>query len=242
MPQEEFCRKPTMFVVIFEVQPKQERRDEYLGLAKQLKPELEAIDGFIDVERFESKGTKSRMLSLSTWRDEKSVVRWRTHGGHHQVQEKGRFEVFEDYHLRVGEVTADSHPPEGLALKQQRYDETEIGTAKSVTLTEITPDASAKLATNADALLRQLGCAPMPAGLTEIEVFESIYNAGKLAVLASWRDADAATAFAPKKFEDVASLRNRAVRVIRDYGMFERREAPQYYPAVEQSPEKAQRR
>ena len=71
-----------MFVVIFEVQPKQERRDEYLGLAKGLRPKLEAIDGFIDVERFESKRTQGRMLSLSTWRDEKSVVRWRTHGGH----------------------------------------------------------------------------------------------------------------------------------------------------------------
>src|SRR6266576_2356358 len=37
----------------------------------------------------------------STWRDEKSVVRWRTEGEHHVVQEKGRFEIFRDYHLRV---------------------------------------------------------------------------------------------------------------------------------------------
>src|SRR5215213_7268929 len=118
-----------MFVVIFEVQPKKERWDDYLDLAKRLKPELEAIDGFIDVERFESQRTKGRVLSLSTWRDEKSVVRWRTHGGHHQVQEKGRFEVFEDYHLRVGEVTADSHP-QGSSLQEQRYDVTEIGAAK----------------------------------------------------------------------------------------------------------------
>jgi heme-degrading monooxygenase HmoA len=71
-----------------------------------LKPKLEAIDGFIDNERFASMKTKGRVLSLSIWRDEKAVVRWRTHGEHHDVQEKGRFEVFEDYHLRrVGEVT-----------------------------------------------------------------------------------------------------------------------------------------
>ncbi len=79
-----------MFAVIFEVQPKKERWNDYLDLAKYLKPKLEAIDGFIDNERFESKRTKGRVLSLSTWRDEKAVVRWRTHGEHHGVQEKGR--------------------------------------------------------------------------------------------------------------------------------------------------------
>src|ERR1700741_2210773 len=128
-----------MFVVIFEVQPKKERWDDYLNLAKRLKPKLEAIDGFIDNERFGSKRTEGRLLSLSTWRDEKAVIRWRTHGEHHGVQQKGRFEVFEDYHLRVGEVTADTHPPKGLAVKQERFDETEIGAAKTVTITEITP-------------------------------------------------------------------------------------------------------
>jgi heme-degrading monooxygenase HmoA len=96
-----------MFAVIFEVQPKKERWDEYLELAKKLKPKLEAIEGFIDNERFESKKTQGRVLSLSTWRDEKAVVRWRTHGEHHGVQEKGRFEVFEDYHLRVQPTILD---------------------------------------------------------------------------------------------------------------------------------------
>ena len=85
-----------MFAVIFEVQPKKDRWDDYLDLAKQLKPKLEAIDGFIDNDRFESKRTKRRILSLSIWRDEKSVIRWRSHGEHHAVQEKGRLEVFED--------------------------------------------------------------------------------------------------------------------------------------------------
>src|ERR1700733_8107305 len=97
-----------MFAVIFEVQPKPDRFDEYLELAKFLKPELEKIGGFIDNERFGSKRTEGRLLSLSIWRDEKAVIRWRTLGVHHEVQEKGRFEVFEDYHLRVGEITLDS--------------------------------------------------------------------------------------------------------------------------------------
>jgi heme-degrading monooxygenase HmoA len=94
-----------MFSVIFEVLPAQGKKDQYLELAKQLKPFLEKVDGFVDNERFESKLRPGWVLSHSTWRDEKSVVRWRIQGEHHFVQEKGRFEIFQDYHLRVGDVT-----------------------------------------------------------------------------------------------------------------------------------------
>jgi heme-degrading monooxygenase HmoA len=208
-----------MFVVIFEVQPRTERWDDYLALAKQLKPKLEAIEGFIDNERFKSK----RVLSLSTWRDEKAVIRWRTHGEHHGVQEKGRSEVFEDYHLRVGEITADTQA-HGV-LPSQRLDETEAGVAKAVTVSELAP-AGGKAAT-AD-LAGHLGAPAIGRdGLVDLEVFESIYNAGKLLLLASWRDAAAAGQWKPKHLE---GLRHRQVRVIRDYGMFDRREAPQFYP------------
>jgi heme-degrading monooxygenase HmoA len=219
-----------MFVVIFEVQPKKERWDDYLALAKQLKPKLEAIDGFIDNERFRSRRTEGRLLSLSTWRDEKAVVRWRTHGEHHGVQEKGRFEVFGDYHLRVGEVTADSHLPQGLAVEQKRLDETEIGAAKSVTITEITPDDGA----SPDVLPMRLGLDPSSRALVDQELFESIYAPGKFLLLASWRDADAASAWKPGI--GPKPLRHRQVRIIRDYGMFDRREAPQFFPAVNPRP------
>lgn len=74
-----------MFVVIFEVQPKPARWNDYLDLAKYLKPKLEAIDGFIANERFASQRTEGRLLSLSTWRDEKAVIRWRAESEHHQI-------------------------------------------------------------------------------------------------------------------------------------------------------------
>jgi heme-degrading monooxygenase HmoA len=134
-----------VFAVIFEVQPKKERWKDYLDLAKQLRPKLEAIDGFIANERFDSTTIKGRVLSLSTWRDEKAVVRWRTHGEHHRVQEKGRFEVFEDYHLRVGEITADSAPPDSIAVEETRLDETQIGDAKLCTITEVSPPERLKI-------------------------------------------------------------------------------------------------
>jgi heme-degrading monooxygenase HmoA len=219
-----------MFAVIFEVQPKADRLDEYLDLAKQLKPKLEAIEGFIDNERFGSKRTNGRLLSLSTWRDEKAVVRWRTHAEHHGVQEKGRGEVLEDYHLRVGEVTADTHPARGMAIAQQRFDETEIGDAKVVTLTEVTPKHGAALGSDTDALLARLGLEMNTNGLLDRELFESIYNPGKAVLLLSWRDADVAAVWKPAPFDAAEAIWHRHVRVIRDYGMFERREAPQFYP------------
>src|SRR5262249_15462684 len=156
------------------VQPKADRWDDYLGYAGQLRPKLVATEGFIDNERFKSRRTEGRLLSLSIWRDEKSVVRWRTHGEHHGVQEKGRFEVFEDYHLRVGEIVADS---DTASLPQQRLDETEIGAAKRVTITELAAPAPADVAA-------RLGLEATAAGLIDHEVFESITNAGKTVLLA----------------------------------------------------------
>jgi heme-degrading monooxygenase HmoA len=219
-----------MFAVIFEVQPKTERFDDYLALAKQLKPRLEAVDGFIDIDRFRSRRDAGLVLSLSTWRDEKAVVRWRTDGEHHAVQEKGRFGIFEDYHLRVGEVVADSAPPQGLAGEQQRFDETAVGAGKAVTISELSPAADGKPA-SAD-LARDLRLARIGTeGIVDHQIFESIYTPGKLLLLVSWADAEAAERWRPKA-PARAKLRHRSIRVIRDYGMNDRREAPQYYPQV----------
>ena len=79
-----------MFAVVFEVNPKPEQWDAYLGYAKSLRPELERIDGFIENERFSSLRRQGWLLSLSIWRDEKAVVRWRTSANHHEIQHKGR--------------------------------------------------------------------------------------------------------------------------------------------------------
>jgi heme-degrading monooxygenase HmoA len=224
-----------MFAVIFTVQPKKERWNDYLDLAKFLKPKLEAIEGFIDNDRFESKRQKGRLLSLSTWRDEKSVVRWRTQGEHHGVQEKGRFEIFEDYHLSVGEITADTDPPAGLRVEEQRFDATVAGPAKVATVTELAPKTGDTIGADAHALPAQLGLDVARDGLVAAEAFESIYHPGKVLLLAFWRDAKAAKAWTPSRPATAAALRHRRVRIIRDYGMFDRREAPQYYPEVARS-------
>jgi heme-degrading monooxygenase HmoA len=221
-----------MFSVIFEVHPNDGRKDDYLELAKHLKPILETIDGFVDNERFESKLRPGWVLSHSTWRDEKSVVRWRTEGEHHVVQGKGRFEIFQDYHLRVGDVTADTDPPKAAPVHERRFDETEVGAAKLVTLTEITPVKGAAFANQADLLPAHLGLDVNSGAVVDHDVWASIYNPGKMALLVAWRDPKAAQAWTPKKIEGIEKLRHRKVRVVRDYGRFDRREAPQFYADV----------
>ncbi|MBV8963323.1 MAG: antibiotic biosynthesis monooxygenase [Hyphomicrobiales bacterium] len=96
-----------MIAVIFEVRPKPGRREQYLGLAADLRPLLGKIDGFISVERFESLTEPGKILSLSFFRDEKAIEAWRTMQAHRVVQRKGREEVFEDYRLRIAGVIRD---------------------------------------------------------------------------------------------------------------------------------------
>jgi heme-degrading monooxygenase HmoA len=222
-----------MFAVIFTVQPKKERWNDYLGLAKYLKPKLEAVDGFIENERFESKRTHGRLLSLSTWRDEKAVVRWRTIGEHRSVQERGRFEIFEDYHLSVGEITRDSSPPQGIPVLEKRFDETEVGSARVASIVEFAPQPADGSSAETRILSARLGLDRDHDGLVDVEVFESIYTPGKILVLALWRDAAAANRWKPPRLAIPGGPRLRQVRIIRDYGMFDRREAPQFFREVQ---------
>ena len=131
-----------MFSVIFEVQPRPDKWDTYLDNAKLLRPELEQVDGFVDNIRYKSLTREGWLLSLSGWRDEKSVIRWRTAMRHHMVQEKGRSEILRDYHLRVGQITHDTRLPKGQVIEEQRLDETEIGEGTAVTFIDAkTPSA-----------------------------------------------------------------------------------------------------
>lgn len=96
-----------MIAVIFEVQPAPGRRDAYLGIAADLRPLLEGIDGFISVERFQSLTDPDRVLSLSFWRDEEAVEAWRNTEQHRRAQQAGRGGIFAGYRLRIAQVVRD---------------------------------------------------------------------------------------------------------------------------------------
>ena len=192
-----------MFAVIFEVLPRQDAMAVYLDHAASLRPELLAIDGFLSNERFASSQRPGWLVSLSIWRDEKALIRWRTHALHHDIQGKGRSRVFADYHLRVGEIVSDSD----LALppRRDRFDITETGAAKAVSLTERPLEGTEHVANG--------------------DVFDSIARPGNGLYLRDWADVALAQAEAARE-----AGRRRVVAIIRDYGMFARTEAPQYFP------------
>jgi heme-degrading monooxygenase HmoA len=220
-----------MFSVLFEVHPKTEQWDAYLGYARMLRPELERVEGFLDNIRYRSLSRAGWILSLSSWRDEKALIRWRTHALHQDVQQKGRDEVFLDYHLRVGQLTRDTRLPQGCALHEQRLDETETGEAASLVLIDASRPKEWVEKTCHEEIARWLGLKPDSPGLVSWDVFDAVLTPGDVILLAAWREKGAAEAFAAAT-ELREGARLRCVRVVRDYGMFDRREAPQYYPEV----------
>ena len=96
-----------MIAVIFEVEPAEGRREDYLGIAASLRSELETIDGFISVERFQSLTYPGKILSLSFFRDEKAVGAWRNLPNHRKAQTAGRSGIFSGYRLRIAAVSRD---------------------------------------------------------------------------------------------------------------------------------------
>lgn len=97
----------SMIAVIFEVIPQQGNKEEYLGIAKELRPLLDTIDGFISIERFQSLSDEGKLLSLSFWKDEESIRQWRNMEKHRMAQAAGRDHVFKDYRLRIAVVIRD---------------------------------------------------------------------------------------------------------------------------------------
>ena len=93
--------------VIFEVIPTKDYKDDYLKIALTLKPELEKVNGFISIERFQSIYNPEKILSLSFWESEEAIQQWRNLEMHRNAQSKGRNYIFKEYQLRIAQVIRD---------------------------------------------------------------------------------------------------------------------------------------
>lgn len=223
-----------MFTVIFEVQP--HKLDAYFTIAQSLRPLLEQIDGFVDNIRYRSLMSDGTMLSLSSWETEKALVRWRTTEKHYQMQDKGRHQVLKDYHLRVGQNLRDTDGNQ-VESKAERIDSTEVGKGTVVVIAEarlgegwVKEHLHEPMVIASKLGFKETSSQSQQSPLS-LEVFEAVLEPGTALLLASFRDDPSAQAFVGQ-LEPVQGRRIRTVRVIRDYGMFDRRESPQWHSEV----------
>ena len=167
-----------MFCGMLEVNPKSDQLNTYFGMAKMLRPELEKIDGFIENARYTSLTRAEWILSLSSWRDEKSLVRWSVESHHHKIMQTARDRIFADYSMHIGEFISDTRLPAGQTLLQQRLDGTETGIGKAITLLDAQRESEWVKQAGADAVAKSLGFDPGASGAVTWDVFDAIAAPG----------------------------------------------------------------
>lgn len=211
-----------MFAVVFEVHPAPGGLEPYMALAASLRPELERTPGFVSIERWKSLGRPGWILSLSLWQDEAALTRWRVCPAHHDAQVSGRGGIFSDYRLRVAQVIADDAPPAPPRTPHRRsaWNDPAARAPRFLGLAQSVP-------------------APIEAidGTAANDRFASLVNAGRHVALFDLGTETAAGEPRARAWQAAALGEARPQRVLlceveRDYGMFDRAEAPQYYPPI----------
>ncbi len=199
-----------MIALFFEVTPNPGQDDRYLEIAASLKPEVDQSGGVLFLDRFRSLARPRVMLSHQIWADEASLARWRANGRHYGAQTAGRSAVFEDYRLRIGAVIAEVA---GGGI--MRHDP------------GISYNDPARTADRLMVVIRSDGTALAPAGG---ELYRSVYKETAYAWVGDATNRSAGLATLDTVRGDPCVSAAQLCLVSRDYGLFDRREAPQYFP------------
>ena len=201
-------------VLFFDVKPTPEGVAPYLATAAALKPRLDCLGGCTFIDRFKCLSDPGWLLSHQIWRDEAAMTAWRVDETHHKAQTKGRYEVFDDYRLRVAELLREEEPgkPAWSAAATSNY-RTAYGGKKR------------RLVVTVESLSAQFDA---PKGLPA-KAFESINRAGEFIHVVECEAWEAALEVTENCRIGAPAYRYRICEVDRDYGMYERAEAPQYY-------------
>lgn len=209
-----------MLALLFEVTPKPDAYQRYLDIAAGLRPALEKNEGFLFIDRFRSLVHSDTILSHSLWRDEAALAAWRTFEPHHHAQIRGREEIFLDYRIRIAQVVHEEMPGKA-AWQPARLTSYRDPAAHVPRVIVIATSAGEPCGTVS-------GATP--------GTFESLNRPGEFLALYEVTDRDAALKLAGNLREHTAggaALGSvRICEVERDYSMFDRHEAPQYYPPM----------
>lgn len=205
-----------MITQFFEVQTRPGHRDQYLDLAASLKPDLTAMGGCLFIDRFGSLTRENLLLSYQVWQDEGAMTAWRVHGYHHKVQTIGRERVFSDYRIRIAQIIHEERPEKPIWQPERR-----------------TPYNDPARRPPRFAVIAESRQAELPVQTEwKRDDFKSVYRDAVFAHLIDVPDQQAGLELGRQLLQGSTMEYFRVVEVMRDYGMFDRTEAPQYYPAV----------
>lgn len=198
-----------MQALFFEVHPRPGHEDHYFERAAALRPELDKQPGLITIDRYKSLTRPDVILSHSLWQDEASLARWRSEPNHHAAQIAGRHKHFADYRLRIAQII---YRWAGGLFAEGAMD----GLYNDPTLTD-------------PRFLVIVISKDQPA-FGDGESYLSVNNPGSYATIV-----DAASEKAGRvlisSVPQLPHIETAALGLVsRDYGMFNRAEAPQYFP------------
>lgn len=203
-----------MIALFFEVIPKPGQQDRYLEIAASLRPELETSGGVLFLDRFRSLSRPETLLSHQIWADDASLTRWRANGCHYRAQVSGRQMVFDDYRLRVAAVTA---------FRDANASVQELAVGRPYNDPARQPERWMLVVRTRGQPFAALGGA---------EIWQSVYDAASFAAVANVSSQAVGRDALAEAAKDGCVSAAHLVLVSRDYGMFDRREAPQYFPSA----------
>ena len=196
-----------MLALFFEVLPRPGHEDHYFRHVGMLKPVLEQHTGMTWLDRFKSLSRDRVILSHQLWKDDAAIVGWREDSQHQGSQKAGRYKHFEDYRIRIAEL---------FLMLEQGGPVEELEPGQGATGGYIVAGHSTgKPLDGFDESFASVNIADAYVGLSTVASAE---DAGCL--LARLKD-------------DQNMSWGFAARMTRDYGMFDRDQAPQDYPPVE---------
>ncbi len=204
-----------MLTLIFEVLPKPNRQAAYFEMAAALKPALDGSGGLLFLDRSRSDVRPGWFLSHQYWRDEASMARWRSNSAHYRAQACGRTDILADYRLRVGQVIAEIGPDRDVIGHGHEsavaYDQGQRTTRHILTVATRGKDVAF-----ASGASRFQSVYEPDLGICIFEVASRAAGESLLRDLASQPTVEIA----------------RLSIISRDYGMFDRSEAPQFFEPV----------
>ena len=183
-----------------------------------LQPLLRSQPGFLSEVPFASNSDPDCQLVLATFIDEDAEHRWRIQPTHLRIQQKARKTVFSWYRVRVGPNIG------GEERKEEKEEGAKTGQGQVMVLYQRSlPTEKGKAPED----VRSLVDPNVVSDVISTDLNDSaIYQgADSILWLSSWRNDAAAIKF-EKSIRRTAGDSVQRVRIVRDYGKFDRKEAP----------------